>query len=234
MDEQITKILARDLSPELIETFYDELRGEYDATYERLARSSPFRASQPNDEASLYLASARNERRANGKRALASACGKLGIPFEVKSLQCNGQSLVVAQCGQVLLITEPTDYLSARPENAAYKSNLAMSHFAVRQLEFDLGDGYRQRIDSRNTMLAVLRHGMHSHSFNRRNTALSMLSLAVPDCRFETWLWKANVPNEELALYLDWLPLSKTDKPKQEDHVAVTLKAASIQKDKKA
>ena len=117
-------------------------------------------------------------------RALMRACGEHGAPFQVKTLPCNGQAIVVGQVGQLLIITEPIDSLLSRPDQAAYKADLAASHFSIRQLEMDLGDGWRQRIDARNTILVVVQHGMRIGGFNRRDTALEMMRVVVPDASF--------------------------------------------------
>lgn len=228
MDEQITKLLARDLTQDFVTAFQERLDSEYSATYEELSSvPGSILSSGVSEMDALNLTEARRARRANGLRALGNASKDLGVPFEVKRLACNGQQVVVSQLGQVLVISEPVDHLMAKPEHAQYKMDLAASHFAIRQLELDLGDGYRQRIDARNTVLAVIQHGMHAHTFSRRDTALSMLRVAVPDVSFNSWLWKANVLNDELAFMLDWKPEALESGPRtQEDRVTVKLKSA--------
>ncbi len=224
----ILNVLHRDLPEPFIASLQDTLCGEYAKAYEDVAQpAGGFVTPRPNSEwDSVDLRAVRNSRRNNGLRALLRTCREHGVPFEVKSLACNGQTIVVGQIGQILIMTEPIDNLSARPEPAVYKLDLAASHFAIRQLELDLGDGWRQRIDPRNTMLVVIQHGMRIGGFNRRDTALAMMRLVVPDSAFGSWLFKANVLNGELDFALNWSNCHKapTDRPVQIDRVAVTLK----------
>jgi hypothetical protein len=166
-------------------------------------------------------------------RALMHSCSEHGAPIQIKQLPCNGQKIVIGQMGQLLILTEPIDNLSARPEHAAYKANLAASHFAIRQLEMDLGDGWRQRIDVRNTMLVIVQHGMRIGGLNRRDTALEIMRLVVPDVSFGSWLLQANVMSGELGAMLDWTNALKEQPARltQEDRVLVTLKRNLGEKD---
>lgn len=234
-ENEILNLLQRDLSETFAETFCDELRGEYSHSYEQIAVPPggyvPHRRDGEWD--ALDLRAVRNRRRINGLRALQKTCIRHGAPFQVKSLPCNGQVIVIGQIGQLLILSEPIDSLGAKPERAAYKSELAASHFAIRQLEMDLGDGWRQRIDARNTMLVVLQHGMRVGAFNRRDTALEMLRLVVPDVSFQSWLFQANLMNGELAAAMEWTSIKPASgvRPTIPDNVVVKLKADAKTKD---
>ncbi len=228
MKTEISQTLSRDLTPDFIETWTDELRGEYDFNYEILA--SPPGGFEPRrnpvqDECDLAIAGRR--RREAGKRSLIRTCERIGVPYQHFRLHCNGQFIVVAQLGQLLLIPEPIRYVQDRPLSSAYKTELASSHFSVRQLEMDLNDGYKQRIDARNTLLVVLQHGMSGDEFSRRGTALSMLRVAVPDCSFSSWIWHADALNSELEFRLDW---NQAERPQtmQIDKVNVSLRSADV------
>ena len=225
---EILNVLQRDLPEPFLVSLQDGLRGEYSKAYDDVV-SPPggFVVPRPSSEWDrIELRTVRNARRSNGMRALMRTCGEHGAPFQVKTLACNGQAIVVGQVGQLLVITEPIDNLLSRPEQAAYKADLAASHFSIRQLEMDLGDGWRQRIDARNTILVVIQHGMRIGGFSRRDTALEMMRLVVPDASFGSWLFRANVMNGELGAMLDWTTFNKakTARPTQEDRVVVTLK----------
>lgn len=232
MDRQIANVLSRDVPEPLIGALRDRLIGIYSTTFENIARPPggfvPHRTSEIDR---FDLAAARHLRRENGMRVLLEVCSEFKIPYQIKNLRCNGQKIVVAQMGQVLMLAEPVDFLKARPEHSKYKADLAASHFAIRQLEMDLGDGYRQRVDSRNTMLVVMQHGMRSGSFTRRDTSLAMMRLAVPDFSFDSWLWYANALNDDLALALDWRDMKSAARPVQEDRVTITMKHNIVQKD---
>ncbi|MCP9480791.1 hypothetical protein NNA36_02325 [Shimia sp. CNT1-13L.2] len=234
-ESEILNTLQRDLQEPFMTSLQDALRGEYAKNYEDVV-SPPgvFSITRPHSELDrIDLQTVRRARRSSGMRALMRSCTDHGTPFQVKSLACNGQQIVVGQIGQLLVVTEPIDNLSARPEHAAYKADLAASHFAIRQLEMDLGDGWRQRIDARNTILAVVQHGMRSGGFNRRDTALEMMRLVVPDASFSSWLFKANVMNGELSAMLDWSNFYSVQAASrtQEDRVVVTLKSNLGEKD---
>ena len=227
-EADILNVLQRDLPEPFLVSLQDGLRGEYSKAYDDVA-SPPggFVVPRPSSEwDKVDLRVVRSARRSNGMRALMRACGEHGAPFQIKTLACNGQAIVVGQVGQLLIITEPIDSLLSRPDQAAYKADLAASHFSIRQLEMDLGDGWRQRIDARNTILVVVQHGMRIGGFNRRDTALEMMRVVVPDASFGSWLIKANVMNGELGAMLDWSTFDKTKtaRPTQEDRVVVTLK----------
>lgn len=234
-DSEILNLLQRDLREPFIDTMLDTMRGSYAAAYDEIAKPpGGFVVQRPSEEWDpVDLQAVRNGRRANGMNALMKACTEHGAPYQVKTLPCNGQKIVVGQLGQLLVLVEPIDNLSARPERAAYKADLAVSHFAVRQLEMDLGDGWRQRIDVRNTMLVVIQHGMRVGGFNRRDTSLSMMRLAVPDASFGTWLFQSNIMNGELGSVLGWTQVEKVGKarPKQEDQVFVSLKRSLGERD---
>ncbi|MBZ4024123.1 hypothetical protein CKO11_16885 [Rhodobacter sp. TJ_12] len=225
---EVINILQRDLPEPFVASLRDGLREEYSRAYEDLARPpGGFIATRPGTGWDrIDLRAVRNERRSNGLRALMRTCCEHGAPFQVKTLACNGQTIVIGQVGQLLILVEPIDSLSSRPERAAYKADLAASHFAIRQLEMDLGDGWRQRIDVRNTLLVVVQHGMRNGGFNRRDTALEMMRLVVPDAAFDSWLVQANVLNGELSAVLDWSSIDtvRTARPMQEDRVVVKLK----------
>jgi hypothetical protein len=220
---EILNVLQRDLPEPFLVSLQDGLRGEYSKAYDDVVRPpGAFVVPRPSsDWDRVDLRTVRNARRSNGMRALMRSCSEHGAPFQVKTLSCNGQAIVVGQVGQLLVVTEPIDNLLSRPEHAAYKADLAASHFAIRQLEMDLGDGWRQRIDARNTILVVIQHGMRVGGFSRRDTAL-----VVPDASFGSWLFRANVMNGELGAMLDWTNVNKaqTARPTQEDRVVVTLK----------
>lgn len=225
---EVLSILRRDLPEPFVTCFHSALRGEYSKVYEDMVRPpGGFVVPRPSsDWDKVDLRAVRNARRGSGLRALMRACREYGAPFQVKALACNGQTIVIGQVGQLLILAEPIDNLSSRPERAAYKADLAASHFAIRQLEMDLGDGWRQRIDARNTLLVVVQHGMRIGGFNRRDTALEMMRLVVPDAAFGSWLVEANVLNGELSALLDWSGVEKVHaaRPIQEDRVAVKLK----------
>jgi hypothetical protein len=227
-DTEILNLLQRDLREPFIDTMLDALRGGYAAAYDQIAKPpGGFVVQRPSMEWDpVDLQAVRDSRRDNGMRALVRSCTDHGAPYQVKTLPCNGQKIVVGQLGQLLVLAEPIDNLRARPERAAYKADLAASHFALRQLEMDLGDGWRQRIDARNTMLVVIQHGMRVGGFNRRDTSLAMMRLAVPDASFGSWLFQANVMNGELGSILGWTQVEKAGeaRPKQEDRVVVSLK----------
>ena len=225
---EILNVLQRDLPEPFLVSLQDGLRGKYSKAYDDVV-SPPggFVVPRPSSEWDrIELRTVRNARRSNGMRALMRTGGEHGAPFQVKTLACNGQAIVVGQVGQLLVITEPIDNLLSRPEQAAYKADLAASHFSIRQLEMDLGDGWRQRIDARNTILVVIQHGMRIGGFSRRDTALEMMRLVVPDASFGSWLFRANVMNGELGAMLDWTSFNKTQaaRPTQEDRVVVKLK----------
>lgn len=232
---EVLNILQRDLPEPFVVSLQDALRGEYSKAYEDVVRPpGGFVVPRPSpDWDKIDLRTVRNARRSNGLSALMRSCREHGAPFQVKTLACNGQTIVIGQVGQLLVLLEPIDNLSSRPEHAAYKSDLAASHFAIRQLEMDLGDGWRQRIDARNTLLVVVQHGMRIGGFNRRDTALEMMRLVVPDAAFDSWLFQANVLNGELSAVLDWPSVDKarTARPIQEDRVVVTLKRTLGEKD---
>lgn len=234
-DNEILNLLQRDLRESFIETMFDALRSGYATAYEDISQPPRgFAIQRPSaDWDAVDVQTLRDGRRDNGMRALMRSCTDHGAPYQVKTLPCNGQKIVVGQLGQLLVLTEPIDNLRARPERAAYKADLAASHFAVRQLEMDLGDGWRQRIDARNTMLVVIQHGMKVGGFNRRDTSLSMMRLAVPDASFGSWLFQANVMNGELGSVLGWNQVEKVGeaRPIQEDRVFVSLKRALGERD---
>lgn len=234
-DKEILSLLQRDLREPFIETMFDALRGTYAAAYDDISQPpGGFVIQRPNAEWDpVDLQAVRDGRRDNGMKALMRSCSNHGAPYQVKTLPCNGQKIVVGQLGQLLVLAEPIDNLRARPEHAAYKADLAASHFAVRQLEMDLGDGWRQRIDARNTMLVVIQHGMRVGGFNRRDTSLAMMRLAVPDASFGSWLFQANVMNGELGSVLGWAQVEKVGeaRPKQEDRVFVSLKRGLGERD---
>ncbi|SOC20641.1 hypothetical protein [Rhodobacter maris] len=232
MEDYVTKLLARDLPEEMFSAFANRLHHEYDAAYRRLA---PERASVDAEALTemelLDVAAARRSRRENGKRAMLHTCRQLGIPHEVRALKSNGQIVVLAQVGELLLFPEPMDYLEEKPVAAAYKQELAASHFAERQLEFDFGDRYRRtQIDCRNTMLVVLQHGMRGERFDEKNLKLSMLRVAVPDWSFSSWTWRANAMNDELSLLMDWKPVRSSGRFTQEDKVQPMLKSNLLRK----
>ena len=228
MEDYVTKLLARDLPEELFAAFTDRLHHEYDAVYHRLV---PADAASLGEMELLDVAAARRSRRENGKRAMLYACQQLGIPHVVRALKCNGQVIVLAQVGELLLFPEPMDYLEEKPVSAAYKQELAASHFAERQLEFDFGEPYRPtRIDYRNTMLVVLQHGMRGERLDEKNLRLSMLRVAVPNWSFDSWTWRANAMNDELSLLMDWKPVQANDQSTQEDKVQPMLKANLLRK----
>ncbi|WP_371225853.1 hypothetical protein [Roseovarius sp. 2305UL8-3] len=234
-DKEILNLLQRDLREPFIETMFDALRGGYAAAYDDVSQPlGGFAVQRPSTEwDAVDLRTLRDGRRDNGMRSLMKSCTDHGAPYQVKTLPCNGQTIVVGQLGQLLVLTEPIDNLKARPERAAYKADLAASHFAVRQLEMDLGDGWRQRIDARNTMLVVIQHGMRAGGFNRRDTSLSMMRLVVPDASFGSWLFQANVMNGELGSVLGWTQVEKVGeaRPIQEDRVFVSLKRGLGERD---
>lgn len=234
-DTEILNLLQRDLREPFIETMLDALRDRYAAAYDDISRPpGGFAVQRPSAEwDAVDLQAVRDGRRDNGMRALKRSCTDHGSPYQVKTLPCNGQTIVVGQLGQLLVLTEPIDNLRARPERAAYKADLAASHFAVRQLEMDLGDGWRQRIDARNTMLVVIQHGMRVGGFNRRDTSLSMMRIVVPDASFGSWLFQADIMNGELGSVLGWTQVEKVGeaRPIQEDRVLVSLKRGLGERD---
>jgi hypothetical protein len=227
-DTEILNLLQRDLREPFIDSMLDALRGGYAAAYDDIAKPpGGFVVQRPSEEWDPFdLQAVRNGRRGNGMRALMRSCSDHGAPYQVKTLPYNGQKIVVGQLGQLLVVAEPIDNLRARPERAAYKEDLAASHFAMRQLEMDLGDGWRQRIDARNTMLVVIQHGMRVGGFNRRDTSLAMMRLVIPDASFGSWLFQADVMNGELGSVLGWTQIKKVGeaRPDQEDRVFVSLK----------
>lgn len=235
-DNQILQVMQRDFPEDFRDALHGNLAGAYDRSFEDIARPPGAFIPTPTPEINEmnYLA-ARKARRAIGMTALMQTAQQCGIPFQIKRLACNGQRIVVAQLGQILLVAEPVDHLAERPNHADYKAELAASHFAIRQLEMDFGPHpeearYRQRIDARNTMLVVVQHGMRGGDFNRRDTAFSMFNVAVPDATLGSWLWKANAMNGELDASLDWTsPIGKSAVV-QEDRVTISVKAGYIQK----
>lgn len=237
-DSQILQVMRRDFPEEFSDALQHNLVGAYARSYEDVARPpGGFVPHRSADLDALDLVAVRRARRGCGMSALMQTAEQFGIPYQLKRLSCNGQRIAVAQLGQVLLIAEPIDSLTERPEHARYKTELAASHFAIRQIEMDFSPHeeevrYRQRIDARNTMLAVLQHGMRGGSFTRRDTALAMMNIAVPDATFSSWLWRANVLNDEMAMALDWRTPITVKPPVQTDRVTVTVKAGLIQKDR--
>jgi len=232
MEDYVTKLLARDLPEEIFSAFTDRLRHEYDAVYQRLVPGhAPVDAAAIIEMEFLDVAVARRSRRENGKRAMLHVCRQLGIPHEVRALKSNGQVIVLAQVGELLLFPEPMGYLEEKPVSAAYKQDLAASHFAERQLEFDFGDQYqRTQIDCRNTMLVVLQHGMRGERLDEKNLKLSMLRVAVPNWSFNSWTWRANAMNDELSLLMDWKPVQTSGLSTQEDKVQPMLRANLLRK----
>ena len=234
-DSEVLGVLQRDLHQPFLDSLKDALHGRYSKAYEDVVRPpGGFVLPRPSSEWDpIDLQAVRRFRRSNGMQALMQTCSEHGAPIQLKTLGCNGQKIVVGQMGQLLILTEPIDNLSSRPEHAAYKADLAASHFAIRQLEMDLGDGWRQRISVRNTMLVVIQHGMRAGGLNRRDTALEMMRLVVPDASFSSWLLQANVLNGELSAMLDWTKTLREQavRPTQEDRVVVTLKRNLGEKD---
>jgi hypothetical protein len=234
-DSEVLNVLQRDLHKPFLASLQDALRGEYSKAYEDVVRPpGGFAMARPNSEWDrVDLQTVRKFRRSNGMRALMHSCNEHGAPIQIKTLACNGQKIVVGQMGQLLILIEPIDNLSARPEHAAYRVDLAASHFAIRQLEMDLGDGWRQRIDVRNTMLVIIQHGMRIGGLNRRDTALEIMRLVVPDASCGSWLLQANVLSGELGALLDWTTAvnEQPTRPSQEDRVFVTLKRNLGEKD---
>lgn len=230
MDREISEILSESLNSGFVSTLLNEFQQAYNDAYEQLLEPAGGHIHRRNfDLDQIDLGTVLRGRGDSGKRALARAFSKCGLPFETKRLSCNGLRILVGQIGRVLIISQPIRFINQKPNSADYKRDLADSHFAIRQLEMDLGDGYRQRIESRDTVLAVLQHGCHGNEFNRRETALSMFQLAVPDIDFGSWLWKANAMNDELDYRLDWKQHTAASTPVQEDKVRVYVRAA-IQK----
>jgi hypothetical protein len=226
MHTLITQTLARDLSPAFIAAAEDSLRWGYDQAYGNLANPAGGFSRRSPELDQFHLDTILRGRRDTGKLALIRACDLTGTPYQMSRLHSNGRTFIVAQLGQLLVISEPIRFLSDRPLSADYKIKLASTHFSVRQLEMDLGDGYKQRIDARNTMLVFLQHGMSGDEFSRRGTALSMFRVAVPNCNLDSWMWFANALNDDLALRLDWVDTGR-QRNMQEDNVRVALRAAT-------
>lgn len=230
MDDSVTKIFARDLNEAFFARFQSGLQYRYDAAFAQIS-GGPARMVRAEDDpvADFNLNIVRRMRRDHGKLALLEACQTFKVPYEVKTLSCNGQQVMLAQLGELLLMAEPMDHLGEKPISARYKQELAASHFASRQLEFDFGDGYRRsRIDPRNTLFTVLRHGMHGETFNRKNTTLSMLQVSVPNWGFDSWTWSANAMNDDLSYLLEWKSAASSKPAAQEDKVKTPLKPTAI------
>jgi hypothetical protein len=205
MDSRITQTLADELPEQLIARFVNHSRALYDAEFERLDTGVGIPDSAAHN--GLLLDIVRRSRLQNGRRSLMYAGIHCGLQVEMKKLRSNGMIVPLVHVGSLRLMAEPFDYWEQRPDAADYKVDLAASHFSRRQLEFEFGPPWTARHD-RETMLVVLQHGMLGDQFSRSGTAMSMARLVVPDCSFQSWLWKAKILNDELAYTLDWIDVS--------------------------
>jgi hypothetical protein len=226
MDSQITETLARELPEQLIARFVNHSKALYDAEFDRLDTGAGLPDSATHNE--FLVDMARRARLQNGRRSLIFAGTQCGLQVELKKLRSNGTIIPLVHVGSLRVMAEPFDYWEQRPDAADYKVDLAASHFSRRQLEFDFGPEWAPRQDG-NTMLVVLQHGMMAYQFSRTGTAMSMARVVVPDCSFQSWLWKAKILNDELAYMLDWIDMSHTRHVAgiQEDRVWPTIRPAS-------
>jgi len=135
---QMRRIVTHDLDPEFIRSMAISLGWEYALLYEELASDSTL----IGDGCRLEEFGKRRGR--CGVKALVAAAQKHGVPFEFRSLECNGQHKLIVKAGRVILIQEPILSLSDEPKTADYKVKLADLYGFMRQLELDLGDQPRR------------------------------------------------------------------------------------------
>jgi hypothetical protein len=218
--EHARRVLRRDLDPDFIETFANQLAWEYDDLFRRVS------ALEGTDWG--YREEALSRGRADcAVRALIRAAKQHGVPHELRRLECNGQHKLLVKAGRVILIQEPTVGLDAAPSAADYKIELARMHGFVRQLELDLGDQPNRILDWSGCVLGVVLHG---HA-DRHKRGLGTIMLAVPDAEYSHWVLRLDL--EAIAMFgrnADEEDAAPSN-PAQEDNVIVLPKKRRTQED---
>jgi hypothetical protein len=177
--------LLRDIDSDFLEALAVKVGWGYPNLFEELRRL-------PAD-ASGWAAEEFNRRRASVvNSALIDCAQKFGVPFEVMRLACNGQSKVLLKVGRVTLIQESIIGFDDHPSTADYKRALAETLAYTCQLELDLGDR-PPRPDWAGSTLAVLLHGPAGKVFNKADTVLGNLMLALPDASYQQWVQRIDL-----------------------------------------
>jgi hypothetical protein len=223
--EQVRAIFMRDLDPDFIETAAVELGWEYNALFETISADDGIDPAYRDEEF--------NRRRGDcAVRALVRAATRHGVPFEFRKLGSNGQAKLLVKAGRIVLIQEPVASLSAHPNVAEYKRELAEMHGFVRQLEFDLGDQPSRIRDWSGCVLGVVLHGSAGRKFDRDHKALGTIMLAAPDSAYESWVLRYDL--ESLAMFGRDLEAENPFEDEimdQDDNVVVTPKRRNTQED---
>jgi hypothetical protein len=222
--DETRKILARDIDPAFLETASINLAWRYDSLYEHLDQTKlPVEAKL--EQFAMLRGSCAVE-------ALLFACQRHRVPFNFRTLGCNGQQKLLVKIGRIVLIQEPMLELTDYPRATDYKRELADTHGVIRQLELNLGDQPGRILDWSGGVLAVMLHAPAGPRFTREHRALGGLLLAVPDASYSYWTMRLDLHRiamhgfgiaEEIAV-----PVPPTAPPgAQPDNVVVKLKKKS-------
>lgn len=214
--DDIRAIVCNDLDREFVESLSTTIAWEYSRLYDALATDT----SLPEDYKRELFARRRGEA---ATKAMADSATRLGVPFDFRRLECNGQEKILVKAGRVILIQETMNSLYDSPQPAEYKRQLANSHAVIRQLELDLGDQPNRITDWSGSVLGVVLHGCRGSRFNRDERSLGGLMLGVPDDRYTHWAIRVDLL--DLALFGSEAPQPEAHIDQhQQDEVNVTLK----------
>ncbi|MCJ2125713.1 hypothetical protein [Methylobacterium sp. J-077] len=185
-------IVRHDLDPAFVETVATRLPWDYEALDQELVRDPLLDEDQRHEEFG-------KRRGACAVRALLHACERHGVPFERLRLECNGQIKLLVRMGRIILMQEPIDAFGDPPKIADYKLALAETSCAVRQLEFDFGDGRCRSADWSGCILAVLLHKHAGSTYTSEGRRFGGLTLAIPDAAYSYWTRRFDL--SEIAMH---------------------------------
>jgi hypothetical protein len=221
-------IVRNDLDPEFLETVLVRLPWEYERLFKELAHDSQLDEDGKIEE---Y-----NRRRGLcATEALIFACRRHRVPFEYMRLPCNGQSKLLVRMGRVIIMQETIDAFGDPLKVSDYKVQLASTSSAVKQLEFDFGDGRFRDKDWSGCILAVLLHKPAGKDFTLSHRSLGGVALGIPDSAYTHWTRRFDLL--EIAMFgrkgADWLSGKEAESTPdlQDDKVFVLPKKKNMERE---
>ncbi|WP_186395736.1 hypothetical protein [Stappia sp. TSB10GB4] len=178
--------LEHDIDPDFLASVGKNLAWEYPSLFERINKDP---AIPEELKAEIYS----KQRAYCAVKSLLFACKIHGVPYEFRTLSCNGQKKLLVKIGRIVVIQEPMLEVLEPPRTSNYKRQLVSATGFVQQIEMDFGDSYRRIIDWSGSLVAVLLHAPAGPKFTLEDRSLGAFMLGVPNESYTGWLMRLDL-----------------------------------------
>ena len=195
--KEMEELIGRDLPEDFITSLENQLAWGADTAWREIMEPRGIGTPPESvDDMRIELEILRRNRRALGSKALLKTAQDAGIPRRYINVG-GGHKAAFAQFGNIIVGTEPTDFIGQLPPISEHRIALASHHYhLLQQLEFQFSDSPVNRIDTRESIFVIIQHGVSLASLERHDCLLAHMALIVPTRDLKGLVVSANIMGE--------------------------------------